>query len=353
MVTIYHPVMVNTPDADVLHVLRERYGDALDAEIEGWIGALGYPRHFPGMLRYQLGYVDERLQPASYPGKRVRPFLCLTVAEALRGSFQQALPAAAAIELLHNFSLIHDDIEDHDPSRHHRETVWRVWGEPHAINAGDAMFAVAGRAAAGMANAEVGYPVVQQFQDTALALTKGQYLDMSFEDREAVTADEYLEMISLKSAALIGFSAWAGAMAGGGIDRQQAALLGFGLDLGRAFQIHDDINGIWGDPGRTGKLAHTDLVNRKKTLPILSALERAQGSDLDALKLFFRRENHEIDLVLQVLEQCGARGAAERELDRYLTSALTSLRSAELPPNFEGLLTGLARQFTGQPAATS
>lgn len=345
--------MTNFAGPEGLKALQRRYGDALEAEIEGWLERLGYPREFPGMLRYQMGYVDERLRPASHPGKRARPLLCLAVADALAGSFTEALPAAAGIELLHNFSLIHDDIEDGDPSRHHRPTVWKVWGAPQAINAGDAMFAAAGRAVAGTEDPVTAKFLVEQFHETALALTKGQYLDMSFERRHEVTVDEYSQMISLKSAALIAFSAWAGAVVGGGSDRQRALLFDFGDNLGRAFQIHDDMNGIWSDEQRTGKRAHTDLLNRKKTYPVLVAFDTATGDDSGVLRRFYSRETDDVDSLLEVLERSHAREASQDELDRHLNRALQDLLEAGLPGPCLAELTALARQYTGQPRLTT
>lgn len=345
--------MTGTRSESGLRALRERYGDALDSEMEAWIGRLGYPRQFPGMLRYQMGYVDERLRPSSHPGKRVRPFLCLAVAEALSGDFTSALPIGAGIELLHNFSLIHDDIEDHDPVRHHRPTVWKVWGEPQAINAGDAMFAVAVRAASSLEDPGLALGVAQQFGDTALALTKGQYLDMSFEQRDEVSADEYIQMISLKSAALIGFSTWAGALVGGGSDRQQSVMMEFGTNLGLALQVYDDINGIWGEQGQTGKQPHTDLINRKRTLPVLAAFEKASGDAREALQRFYSRQDDGVAPVLEVLTRTEARRAVQEQLDSLLAAALENLRQAGLPEPWQSELKEVALEYTGQRDFTS
>ncbi len=345
--------MADTADSAGLGALRQRYGAALDAEIEGWIERVGYPRQFPGMLRYQMGYVDEKLRAASHPGKRVRPFLCLAVCEALCGACTAALPVAAGIEMLHNFSLVHDDIEDRDPSRHHRPTVWRVWGEAQAINAGDAMFAVAARAVADYDAGDAGSLVTQQFQETALALTKGQYLDMSFERRQEVSTDEYLQMITLKSAALLAFSTWAGAVVGGGSDRQQGLLFDFGDNLGRAFQIHDDVNGIWGDEESTGKQGRSDLERRKKTFPVVTAMGEASGPDHDRLRRFYAGDTDEVRAVVEVLERVGARETSQRALHHYLQLALQSLSEASLPPPFDQQLKAVAEEYTGQRDAVS
>lgn len=340
--------MTETARATGLPALRRLYADALDAEIEGWIERLGYPKQFAGMLRYQMGYVDERLRPASHPGKRVRPFLCLAVCEALSGTFIPALPAAAGIELLHNFSLIHDDIEDRDPVRHHRPTVWKVWGEAQAINAGDAMFAVAGRAVASCEAKESSPLLAQEFQETALALTKGQYLDMSFEARQEVTTDEYMQMISLKSAALIAFSTWAGALIGGARRPRLGLLSQFGEELGLALQIYDDIQGIWGDASKTGKQAHTDLSSRKKTYPVVAAFTEATGRDLETIRGFYQKESQDIPAVVVAIERAGVLQASQVELQQHLRTSLDALLKAELPASTQEQLVAVAYEFTGQ-----
>lgn len=153
-----------------------------------------------GMLRYHMGWLDPQLQPAQVnSGKRVRPVLVLLACEAAGAPADQALPAAAAVELLHNFSLIHDDIEDDSPTRRHRPTVWALWGRPQAINAGDAMFTLARTALADLParglSAGRTLEAFHVFDETCLRLTEGQYLDMSFENRMDVTVDEYLTMI--------------------------------------------------------------------------------------------------------------------------------------------------------------
>ena len=227
-----------------------------------------------GMLRYHLGWADEALRPQNYPaGKRLRPMLCLIACEAVGGDPVQALPAAAAIELLHNFSLIHDDIEDGDELRRHRPTLWKVWGAPQAINAGDAMFTLAFAAMQRLAGRGVSAPTTLEalahFTRTCLELTEGQHLDMGFETRADVTVAEYMRMIQGKTAALVGASVAIGAIIGGATAAQIEALHRFGVASGLAFQIQDDILGIWGDPTITGKAAGNDLLRRKKSLPIL------------------------------------------------------------------------------------
>ena len=194
--------------------------------------------------------------------------LCLMACADVGGEPMHAIPAAAAIEILHNFSLIHDDVEDGDETRRHRPTVWKVWGTAQAINAGDAMFALAFAAMQrlpgyGVANATT-LAALGIFTETCQALTEGQHLDMHFETRNDVTTDEYIRMIQGKTAALIGASVAIGALIGGASPKTDVALRTFGQSIGVAFQIQDDILGIWGDPQKTGKAAGNDLLRKKE-----------------------------------------------------------------------------------------
>jgi geranylgeranyl diphosphate synthase type I len=332
-----------------LQDLGARYGEALDQALAARLRDDGDPV-FVGMMQYQFGYVDETLRPASTStGKRFRPLLCLFAAESVGGRWTDAVTAAAAIELLHNFSLIHDDIEDHDPSRRHRPTVWKLWGEPQAINVGDAVFAEATRTVlASHPDPAVCLEVARRFSDCVLRLTEGQYMDMSFETREDVAPDDYVRMIELKTAQLIAFSLWAGSRIGGADSTRQRALYDFGFDLGKAFQIHDDILGIWAPREQTGKEVAMDLQNRKKTLPVLLAASRAGPQGRSLLESFFRREHDDVAAVLDVLAATAARQEAEEEVARHMRAAGEALETAALPPRYSSELRALAAQITGQ-----
>jgi geranylgeranyl diphosphate synthase type I len=303
---------------------------------------------FSGMMRYQLGEVNEQFQPVGGTGgKRFRPLLCLAVCAVTGGEWRGALSIATGIELLHNFSLIHDDIEDRDPTRHHRATVWRIWGEPQAINAGDGMLALANHVvAATPQEPRVAIELVRLFADTTLELTEGQYLDMSFEARQAVTPDEYMTMISLKTAALIQFSTWAGAFIAGASNVVISDMREFGAQLGLAFQIHDDIQGIWGAPEKTGKESAGDLRNRKKTLPVLLALTGADRDGREVLARYYRGESDDVEDVLGVLEAIDARQKAESVVRQHRSQALSALRRA-VGPEPADEIEGLVSELTG------
>ncbi len=287
---------------DTLRRLQERYGQALDETLYLRLNGSNDPT-FLGMMRYQFGYVDQELQatPAA-SGKRFRPLMCLLACESAGGAWREALTAAAAIELLHNFSLIHDDIEDHDEARRHRPTVWKVWGEPQAINVGDAVFAEAFRAMLSAHSSDaLCLELSREFGDVVLKLTEGQFMDMNFETRTDVRPAEYLAMIECKTAQIIAFSLWAGAgIAGAEMDTRRH-LHDYGLTMGKAFQIYDDIMGIWGASEITGKEAGKDLSNRKKTLPVLIAASRCSDVQRTQLRVFLRRETDDVDAVREIL----------------------------------------------------
>jgi geranylgeranyl diphosphate synthase, type I len=266
-----------------------RYIPLIEAEMRRVIGGAEgvYAGHY-GMLRYHMGWVDPQMEPAVVnSGKRIRPVACLLACEAVGGQVEDALPAAAAVELLHNFSLIHDDVEDDSPTRRHRPTVWALWGVPQAINAGDAMFTLARLALHGLGSRPISPALAMDacmiFDHACLRLTEGQYLDMSFEGRLDVTVNEYLLMIEGKTAALLSASLELGALVGGADQATRRSLAEFGRSLGLAFQMQDDILGIWGEEAVTGKSAASDILTRKKSLPVVYALENLMvGEELRA-----------------------------------------------------------------------
>lgn len=295
--------------------------------------ALDETAGFGIMLRYPMGWVEADGSPYHHPtGKRIRPLMVLFCAEAAGGDWHDALPAAAAVEILHNFSLIHDDIEDNSPIRHGRPTVWQVWGIANAINVGDATFTLSFQALHHLRDRNLPLSTVlgalHALGDTALTLTRGQHLDMKFEHEQTVTVEQYLQMIQGKTAALVSLSAYLGALIGCG-DVERAAIFGeFALAIGLAFQIHDDILGIWGDPAVTGKSAASDILSRKKSLPVLYGLERS--ADLRAR--YTQTETFseaDITAVVTELEAVGALTYARQLEQDWNARALDALQRAE------------------------
>ena len=278
---------------------------------------------FYGMLHYHLGWVDADFKPVvSDSGKRLRPVLTLLTCEAAGGDCESALPAAASIELLHNFSLIHDDIEDGDPTRRGRATLWTIWGKAQAINAGDALFTLAHIALGGMVVRNVPPPrrlaVRERFDQACLALTQGQHLDLSFESRPSVSEAEYLRMIGGKTAALVAGACAIGAIVAG--SDVAAYYENFGREVGFAFQIQDDLLGIWGDPAITGKPAGNDIRQRKKSLPIAYGLDRSER-----LRELYAAESIDVEAVSEELDHIGARDYAEALASQHHQRALSAL----------------------------
>lgn len=290
------------------------------------------PERFFGMIHYHMGWLDAELQPADvHPGKQIRPLLCLLACQAAGGDWRQALPAAAAIEILHNFSLVHDDIEDASLTRRGRPTVWQLWGIEQAINAGDAMFALAHLAMSRLADRDVAAPIVVQalrrFDETCLHLTQGQHADMDFERRDAVSVADYLAMITGKTAVLISLCTELGARIAGASADHVDHYAQFGLNLGLAFQVQDDILGIWGDETVTGKSAATDIITRKKTLPVLYGL--AQSSELRQLYRQDETDQAFVSQVIHLLDESGARAFTQAKASAYSEAAVAHLRAAE------------------------
>ncbi len=259
----------------VLERLHARYGPALEAELRSAVPDDG--TLLSRMVSYHLGWVDADGRPAAAdPGKRIRPLLMLLACEGVGGDWPAALPGAAALELVHNFTLIHDDIQDRSPERRHRPAVWVRWGVNQAINAGDGLFALAFRKLADLAgrgvSPETALQCAQMLAEACWVVCQGQVADLELADRPTATLDEYFGMVRRKTGALIGAAVGMGVLVGG-CPGAVATAREFGEALGVAFQVWDDYLGIWGRREVTGKPAGDDLRERKKTLPVVWALE--------------------------------------------------------------------------------
>ncbi len=236
-----------------------------------------FPKEFTELkeiYKYHLGLDDD----SSQQGKRIRPFLTLLCCAGTGAEWQKALPAAVSIELIHNFSLIHDDIEDNGLMRRGKDAVWVKWGLAHGLNAGDAMFISAFKVMLTVqenVSERITLKAVELLSETCAELTKGQFLDIDFEKREFIKVDNYLKMIEGKTAALISCSTKMGALIGGFSAVEQMKYHDFGKALGIAFQMYDDWLGIWGDLKTTGKSTTGDIVEGKKTFPIIIGIENS------------------------------------------------------------------------------
>ena len=318
--------------------LLDRYRPAIVEELRSVFDGRTLPPY--SLMRYHLGWQDRDGRPiAGRPGKLLRPSLCLLCCEAVGGDWRTALPAAAALELLHNFTLIHDDVEDESAQRHGRDTLWSLWGQAQAINAGDGMFALAQVALLRLRGQRQPPARVlrasQMLAEATLRLCEGQQRDLAAANEREITPDDYLQTVDGKSAALLAASAGIGAVLGGAPAKTVAALAAFGRRLGFAFQIRDDVLGIWGDVAETGKSIDDDLRAGKRSYPVVIALASGAPEARAALQqLLARPERSDADIarVCSLLDEVGAREESERAARDHAEAAVASLAGLSLRP---------------------
>jgi geranylgeranyl diphosphate synthase type I len=311
------------------------YRDTVRVEIRKVIDSC--PSVLCNMLRYHMGWQDEHGHSCSREsGKFIRSNLCLLSCQAVGGDTSQVIPAAAAVELIHNFSLIHDDIEDASDERHHRATVWKLWGQSQAINAGDAMFTLAYLAllqlkGKGITDEKVASSI-RMLSLACLQLCEGQYLDVEYENRLDTTTDDYLDMAGRKTAALFAVSTSLGAYLGSEDSKLVDFFHLFGKELGIAYQIYDDILGIWGIEESIGKSV-SDIFQRKKTLPVVYGLQNSEGEARKRLEKFYSQksiEGEDIAEVTNILDQLSTRDYAENLAEQHYQKALAYLEATGL-----------------------
>lgn len=304
---------------------------SIELELQKQVSRLdqAHTKPFHEMLTYHMGWTGDSAGPEA-TGKRIRPLLVLLTTAACDDDWKKALPAAAAIELVHNFSLVHDDIQDNSPKRRGRETAWVKWGAPMAINVGDALFTLSSQAIMDLKEnfaADIVVQAAEILHNTCLELTRGQFMDMSYEKRTDLTPEDYWPMIAGKTAALLSACCHLGALLGGANEAQQDSYRSFGQYLGLAFQVQDDILGIWGNETVTGKSAASDLVEGKKSLPVLAGLaankkfaERWRQGPIHAF---------EVEEMAKLLATEGGYVAAHDASKQMTELALLNLREAD------------------------
>ena len=285
-------------------------------------------------------------------GKRIRPLLACAAAAAFTEAWQRALPVAVALEIFHNFTLLHDDLMDRSPLRRGQETVYRRWGDNTAILSGDAMSIEAYASLAEVADKSLLAELLPRFSQMALEVCIGQQYDMEFETRSEVRVEEYMEMIRLKTSVLLGSSLELGALVGGATAEQARALYAVGIQLGLAFQIQDDLLDVYGDEKTFGKPIGGDIVNAKKTLLLLYTLEQLQGEDLKRLQeiLTYTPEERRayIDEVRTLYDKAGTRLYAEAEIERLTTEAYRGVEQLPLREEGRELLLALFHTLSGR-----
>jgi geranylgeranyl diphosphate synthase type I len=310
------------PDLDALIADTE-------AEMQRVIDAAEDPRTEPlyRWVRYHLGLDHEAAR-----GKRIRPLLGLLAYQSIAGEHERALPGAAAVEMGHNFSLVHDDIEDQSEERRHRIALWALTGVPQAINTGDTLFTLSRIALYRLE--ELGFPprkildLMRLYDETCLALCEGQFLDIrASESDEWMSVDYYFDMIGRKTASLIAGSVQAGAMLATDDPSVIDAYRRFGWALGIAFQLNDDLLGIWGDEAATGK-EPSDIESRKQTLPLIHALEHATGSNRQRLEAILHGDAltaEEVREARALVERAGSREFTRQRARAYRDEAIENL----------------------------
>ncbi|MFE9041708.1 family 2 encapsulin nanocompartment cargo protein polyprenyl transferase [Streptomyces sp. NPDC012421] len=328
--------------------LLDRTRTAVDPQIRSTVDTL------PGSIRrvamYHFGWEDADGTPVTgQAGKAIRPALVLAAARALGAEEGRAVKAAAAVELAHNFTLLHDDIVDEDPTRRHRPTAWTVFGIPDALMAGDAMNALALRLLA-----EDKHPssaeATARLAACVIELCAGQQADCAFESRgpREVSLDECLAMATAKTGALLGCSCALGALYAGAGEEEVAALDSFGREAGLAFQLIDDLIGIWGDPERTGKPAGADLVARKKSLPVVAALTSGTDAGEELAELYSRDalDERAVRAAADAVERAGGRDWAQAQAADRMGRAVEHLARAVPDLSAAGDLLALAEFVT-------
>ncbi len=336
--------------------LQQEMLEAIETELKRQVGRLDQPRTKPfhEMLTYHMGWTGEGAGPLA-TGKRIRPLITLLSVASIFGEGQggeldrkwlHAVSMAAAIELVHNFSLVHDDIQDNSELRRGRRTTWVKWGAPMAINVGDALFVIANQSTLDL---QAHYPADMVLRSASilnaccLALTQGQYLDMSYEERDDLKLEDYWPMIGGKTSALLSVCTQVGAILGYANDKKVELYSQFGYTLGLAFQVQDDILGIWGDEALTGKSAASDLVEGKNSLPVLYALEK-NGN-------FAKRWRQgpitpeEVGEVAAILENEGGREYADKMSNELTGKALGYLDQADPQGDAGDAIRGLANML--------
>ena len=290
--------------------------------------------------RYHLGWADRDGQDMdATQGKRLRPTMTLLGADAVGGDTRLAVPVAVALELVHNFSLIHDDIEDRDRFRHHRPTVWVVWGDETAIVSGNSMLKLADRATRVLLELGVSPGMSMQVQRsiaaTCLRMIEGQFLDIDFESQDSVSINDYLAMIERKTGALIETSLYLGALTSGNGNSSASTSEGLrraGYEFGRLFQIRDDILGVWGSD-ETGKPVCGDIYNKKKSLPAIHALNMSRGSASAQIHSIYQKQeldDRDVQNVLGIMDECSTHEYCDSMSAKHWSAAAAILDELDL-----------------------
>ena len=305
--------------------------------IENAIPKIAYPAN-PANLYEPIKYI------MSLGGKRIRPVMVLMATELFTDEVEKAIDVALAIETFHNFTLVHDDIMDNAPLRRGKQTVHEKWGVNNAILSGDVMMVESNKH---LSKVDIGVlkPVLDTFNQTAQGVCEGQQLDMEFETRDDVSIEEYIEMIRLKTAVLLGGAMKLGAIVGGADDKNAALLYQFGENLGVAFQLQDDILDVYGDPEKFGKQVGGDIISNKKTFLHLTAKQLINSEETNVLLGNHESTEQKVSAVTELYNSYGIKQLSNAKMKQYLTKAYQALDALEVAENRKTYLRELTKQI--------
>jgi geranylgeranyl diphosphate synthase, type I len=323
--------------------------DLTGPEIAGAVGRLSPAVR--AVAAYHLGLADASGAPVTggSAGKALRPALALLSARAAGAAPERGVVPAAAVELVHNFSLLHDDIMDGDTERRHQPTAWTVYGVGAAILAGDALLALAQDVL--LENPPYGVWAARCLSAAVQRLIAGQGADLAFERRDDVTVEECLEMAGDKTAALMACACSIGVVYVGGSANLAMSLSGFGAHAGLSFQLVDDLLGIWGAPQITGKPVGSDLRARKKSVPVVAALTGGTSAGRELSELLAKAEpltEDEVSRATALVDEAGGREQIEKMADAELASALSCLAEADMPEDVRAEFAAIAEFITAR-----
>lgn len=312
--------------------------DDINRAIESW-DLDGQPEELYAPIRYIM----------SLGGKRIRPVLLLAACEMFGEEYRQAMPAALAVEVFHNFTLVHDDIMDLAPLRRGKETVHTRWNQNIAILSGDTMLSLSQDLLLDLEKADI-RKILKVFNRTSIEVCEGQQYDMNFENRDDVSISAYLEMIKLKTAVLLGGCLQIGAIIGGASEGDHNKLYDFGINIGLAFQLRDDLLDVYGDSDKFGKQDSGDIVTNKKTYLYLKALEKANDQDETSLRELYKttpeNPSGKIKAVKEIFNKYSIRNETEKMIDEYYSKAIRLLDEISVPEGNKSII----RSFAGKIA---
>ena len=335
-----------------LYTTFARYEDSIERNLKAVFEGKDIPLY--NMMNYQMGWRDEDGEKISAVTKlpRIYASMCLLIAEAFGGSNSDAMPSASALELVNNYSVIHQDLQDGIPSRNNRSTLWWLWGPAQSINAGDGMHALARLTLLNQRNngfsSDRVLTLIDELDSACINMCEGEYLDLTYRERVDVSEEAYLNMVTMKSASLMSCALKLGAISANASQEMVDIVADFGEKVAIASQIKADIAALW-DTRADESYLSDEVLNKKKSLPIIFALKNAKGSEKHILgDVYFKRviDPEDINKMLDVLDILGAKEYSEQKSAEIRNQALDSLNRLKLPSEFSDHLEGITNMLS-------